>query len=480
MPTRNVINVSDVELFVEDFAQRTDHPALKRWLSSNVRRWILKHYDHADRVVLDPASGTFALTDKRGTLQPFTGAVPDWCEAAIARGDEVVHLRLGATLAKRVGCALAALAADLEDGTLPSPDRIPFPKAEAKARKQRYAGHIARRKTHLAKADSTVHRSATGDTIVRLTTRESLVDEGNRMSHCVAIYDQSVKDDECEIYSLRDSDGKSRATIEVDHDGIVQQIKGYANGEVPLKYRGNLRDFIASRDYIVKWDRHNLVTREADPDDRKQLEKMLVEEGGLDWLHANRFADHKTICDADTRLFLHSIICHADKLPASLINAVLQALKPDAGTGFRVRAAYVFGVYDITVAMYCVELPLPLLNLVYHRTFRGRTFAGEAAGYYRNAEAALVRLALHSPQRLYALGPVRVGYERHEGLLESPAALIRRSAIDLTPLRNARRQALRSAMNQAKDRSVGRRAKPSQAHIAVRQLLDGSRRQYVL
>ena len=110
------------------------------------------------------------------------------------------------------------------------------------------------------------------------------------MSHCVAIYDQSVKDDECEIYSLRDSDGKSRATIEVDHDGIVQQIKGYANGEVPLKYRRNLRDFIASRDYIVEWDRHNLVTREADPDDRKQLEKMLVEEGGLDWLHANRLS----------------------------------------------------------------------------------------------------------------------------------------------------------------------------------------------
>ena len=127
MPTRNVINVSDVELFVEDFAQRTDHPALKRWLSSNVRRWILKHYDLADRVVLDPASGSFALTDKRGTRRPFVGAAPDWSEAAIARGDEVVHLRLGATLYKRVNRALAALAAELEDGTLASPDRIPFP-----------------------------------------------------------------------------------------------------------------------------------------------------------------------------------------------------------------------------------------------------------------------------------------------------------------------------------------------------------------
>jgi hypothetical protein len=35
-------------------------------------------------------------------------------------------------------------------------------------------------------------------------------------------------------------------------------------------------------------------------------------------------------------------------------------------------------------------------------------------------------------------------------------------------------------MNQAKQRSAGRRAKPSAAHLAVRHLLDGSRRQYVL
>lgn len=76
MATRNVINVSNVEQFVDDFVQRSDHPALKRWLSSNVRRWILKHYDRADRVVLDPATGGFVLTEAQGALRPFEGSVP--------------------------------------------------------------------------------------------------------------------------------------------------------------------------------------------------------------------------------------------------------------------------------------------------------------------------------------------------------------------------------------------------------------------
>ena len=106
MPTRNVINVSDVELFVDDFAKQTDHPALKRWLASTVRRWILKHYDRADRIVLDPKRGGFARAGVDGALRPLDIVVPDWCATAIERGDDVVYLRLGATLRKRVRAAL--------------------------------------------------------------------------------------------------------------------------------------------------------------------------------------------------------------------------------------------------------------------------------------------------------------------------------------------------------------------------------------
>lgn len=485
MATRNVINVSNVEQFVDDFVQRSDHPALKHWLSSNVRRWILKHYDRADRVVLDPATGGFVLTEAQGVLRPFEGSVPDWCAAAIERGDEVVHLRLGASLRKRIDRALAALANEIEDGTPLSLDRIPFPKAEAKAKKQRHARHVERRKARLLKAAIPVYNAITGETVVRLTTPESLADEGSRMSHCVATYDYWVHRGYSEIYSVRDRDGKSRATVEVDlsnsSSGIVWQIKGFANGPVEPRYRPVLQGFIRSRDYPVEDDQDNLLTDDAsflvDP---QRLEQLLVEGGGLAWLRANRFAGYKALRDAPLSLLLRTIAANAERLPDRVLNEVYRALKPNAGVYLRARRTALFSIYGIAVSLFYVELPLPLLNQVRQGTFKRSAVAGEACTIYRAAEAAVTRLALAAPDRLYALGPARRLEPWEVELLESPADVLQRSQIDVVPLRAARHLALRRAMNQAKRQCLGRRAKPCKAHTTIRGLLDGSRGQYVL
>ena len=53
MSTRNVLNAHEVDRFVDDLAQQTDRPEL--------RRWILKHHDLYDRIVRDPATGGLAL-----------------------------------------------------------------------------------------------------------------------------------------------------------------------------------------------------------------------------------------------------------------------------------------------------------------------------------------------------------------------------------------------------------------------------------
>ncbi|MCZ6837663.1 MAG: PcfJ domain-containing protein, partial [Alphaproteobacteria bacterium] len=243
------------------------------------------------------------------------------------RGDEVVHLRLGATLRKRIDRALAALAAEIEDGTPLSLDRIPFPKAEAKAKKQRRARHVERHKARLSKAAIPVYNALTGETVVRLTTPESLADEGSRMSHCVATYDYWVHRGDCEIYSVRDRDGKSRATVEVDlgdsSSGTVWQIKGFANGPVEPRYRPVLQGFIRSRNYPVEDDQDNLLTDDAsflvDP---KQLEQLLVEDGGLAWLRANRFAGYKAMRDAPLGLLLRTIAANAERLPDRVLNEV--------------------------------------------------------------------------------------------------------------------------------------------------------------
>jgi hypothetical protein len=481
MPTRNVINVSDVEHFVDAFADQTDHPALKRWLSRNVRRWILKHYDRTDPVVRDPATGGLAIAGVDGALQPFDVAMPAWCAAAIARGDEVVRLRLGATLRKRVGRAVAALVAELEDGRLSDLDRITFPTAEAKARKRRRALYLAERKNRLAKAAIPVYRGSQGDTVVRLTTPECLADEGSRMSHCVATYDYWVKKGECEIYSVRDLDGKPRATVEVDQGGSVWQIKGFANGSVEPYYRLVLQDFIRNRGYPVDDDQDNLLfdmtVHSMEP---RELVRVIVNPHFLAQLRANRFNGRALIRNADLGLLLRMVAVNAKHLPEEALTRLFFALKPNAGIYMRARRVAVFGVYGSAVSLYVVELPLPLLNQIWQRTFKGCTIESEANAFYRAAEAAVTRLALSAPDRLFALGPARPREPWEAILLESAADFLWRSPIDVTPLRAARHESLRRAMNQAKQRSAGRRAKPSAAHLAVRHLLDGSRRQYVL
>jgi hypothetical protein len=275
------------------------------------------------------------------------------------------------------------------------------------------------------------------------------------------------------------------ATVEVDLSnssrGIVWQIKGFANGPVEPRYRTVLQGFIRSRDYPVEDDQDNLLTDDAsflvDP---KRLEQLLVEGGGLAWLRANRFAGYKALRDAPLGLLLRTIAVNAEHLPDRVLNEVYRALKPNAGAYLRARRTALFSIYGIAVSLFYVELPLLLLNQVRQRTFKRSAVAHEACAAYRAAETAVIRLALTEPDRLYALGPARALESWEVELLESPADVLRRSQIDLVPLRTARHLALRRAMNQAKRQCLGRRAKPSEAHTAVRGLLAGSRRQYVL
>ncbi len=481
MPTRNVLNVSDVDHFVDAFADQTDHPELKRWLTRNVRRWILKHYDRADRIARDPATGEFAVVDTNGRLQSFDGTVPAWCAAAIERGDEVVRLRLGATLRKRVGRAAAMLAAELQSGQLRNLERITFETAEKKAKAHRRLLYAKRRKSRVEKGTVPVFQAATGETVVVLTARESLADEGSRMAHCVATYDRWVESGESKIFSLRDRAGVPRATIEADHRGTVWQIKGFANGAVEPRYRPALQNFIRGYRYVVENDEASLLTvPEQLRSDPQKLESILVDRGGLAFLHANRFGGYWAIRDSRLDLLLRAIAATADQLSEPALAAVFAALRPGTHTYIRTRRIAVFPAYGLAISLFDVEMPLPLMYLVRQQVFKHRRSTHEAKAIYRAAEAAVVRLALAAPNRLFVLGPLCHGEPWENNLMECPADVLRRSRIDVVRLRNARHAELRQAMNKAQRMQIVQRSQPSKAHQAVRELLDGWRGLYVL
>ena len=486
MSSRNVLNAREVDRFVGDLAQQTDRPELQRWLSGSARRWILKHHDLYDRIVCDLATGSLALVrpDSLDDVVPqfYAGEVPAWCQAALDRGDEVIALRLGATLRKRLRRVMAMLEAELQQGCRSSLDRLPFEKAETRAEKRRRDGYTARRKARIARGSVPVFPTAGGAGVVRLISAESLADEGSRMHHCVGGYGypDAVRRGSCEIYSLRDRDGRSRATLEVE-DGRIWQIKGLANGSIDGPDRVVLHAFIRARAYEVEDDRHNLRLRRHDFRCKShELDHHLRARGGLKLLRENRYAGLDSPAHAEVKTLLCRVVANAEQLAPETLRSLYQAVLPAGGRLLRLRRLRVFNPYGFGVQLYEVLLPLPFLNLVKFRVFRACEWEPEARVRWRRVECDLTDLALAAPDRLFALGPLPYSRVLRSRLWDCPADALADAPVDVSGLRAERHAALRRRLNRAKRRELGRRARPAKAHSAVRRLLDDARRVYVL
>jgi len=486
MSSRNVLNAKEVERFVNDVARQTDRPELERWLGGSARRWILKHHDLTDRILRDPATGGLALVrpDSLDDVVPrvYQGEVPAWCEAALERGDEVIALRLGATLRKRLRRVMAMLEVELQQRSLISLDRLPFEKAEARAEKRRRDGYTDRRRARIARGAHSVFRTAGGADVVRLTSAESLADEGSRMHHCVGGYGypQAAARGSCEIYSLRDRDGQPRATLEVE-DGQVWQAKGFANGSLYGPDRVVLRVFIRRRGYEIKDDRHNLRLRLYDFRCKPQaLECTLRAGGGLALFRESRYAGLGSPAHSEVKTLLCQVIANAERLAPETLECLYQAVLPEGARLLRLQRRQVFTPYGLGVRFDEAVLPLAFLNLAKFRVFRSCGREREARVLLRRAEGDLTGLALAAPDRLFALGPLPCVGALRSRLWDCPADLLVDASVDVSGLRAARHAALRRQLNRAKRRELGCRARPAKGHLALRRLLDDPRRDYVL
>ena len=72
-----------------------------------------------------------------------------------------------------------------------------------------------------------------GMRLVKLVGKKAFQREGKLMSHCISSY---YTNDNCKIYSLRDSKNNPHCTIEVMNTGDVNQIKGKGNGSIHPNY----------------------------------------------------------------------------------------------------------------------------------------------------------------------------------------------------------------------------------------------------
>ena len=118
-----------------------------------------------------------------------------------------------------------------------------------------------------------VHRFEDGSMMVRVEDPNDLDVEGNFMHHCVGSYARQVESGYCTIYSLRNKFNNPEATIEVENDGKVKQIKGPNNSEIHDDEQvEKIKEFFEGRDDIKKESGEGYAHRRASEWDNSEVD----------------------------------------------------------------------------------------------------------------------------------------------------------------------------------------------------------------
>ncbi len=257
--SRNVLNSWDVERFIAQVRGTTENPTIGRWLDRVARRWIIKDFPAAGRVVRlrRPAGegGSFVdvewPTDAAEACNPcfettYESPHPDWLEAALPNG--VYWIDMEGRLAQELAVELSGVLTyfkSLDADKLGRIERVALPDAVAQAR--RFSAD-ARRYT-----DQTLVSFPDGFRIALLETPESLAQEGARMNHCVASYADYLGKG-IDILSLRDPQDRPHVTMEVEEGKWLDQVKGKANGPVADSYRPMIESLIVQLGLSIRGD----------------------------------------------------------------------------------------------------------------------------------------------------------------------------------------------------------------------------------
>lgn len=479
MAARNVLNSDAVDAFTASLSELAEHEPVGDWVRGPARRWILREHDRYFRVVRGADRSSLMLLDPADDegleARPLEGSVPDWCLDAIDKGREVVFLRLDGTLNRTVRRAIAHLDALIVEKPRVRLGRIGFAQAvRAAERKRREEG--AKPGWVRDPGDIPVYHHGSEVSVVQLTTPESLRREGDRMNHCVAIYDDAVRLGECEVYSVRDEAGASQATIEVDPAGNVIQVKGRANGPVDPRFRRPVHDFVRSRGYVVLDDFENLshVTAALDPLG-EAFEPFVLSAQGRACVRSFRYAGGGTQPHVETMAFYRMLSDNIRLLSEDVRMAIFGALSPGRGAPVLLRDAGSHEVYDLFVPAIGVDIPLLLFNLVRERAFEGMALEARGRRMMRAVENILPTLVFREISRVYLLGGTRieaVAWRAFEWA--STADFLLDCPYDIRIQRANRHRAMLERLNDAKRRTIGKTAPPSAAHIALRRMVTGA------
>jgi hypothetical protein len=387
----NIVNVADVETFVEGFARRLRRIEGQQWCRRNMRKYVLREARLVRPVGPDEIAG---FLDKE-----HKGELPAWVSEALKSG-RVLHW-FAPDVESWDGHtdfiqALCCVVEWIE--TLPEGDRhwrqfhkIGVPEAVAAARAWRRT--LARQTERDWPEDwtgiRTVMRFEDGVKFVNLTSRAALDREGHMMSNCVAIYAAAVEAGESAIYSLRDTRNHPHVTIEV-RDNWIAQVKGKKNSLPSVRWQPYITAFADSRN----WRRSTGARR---------IERFVF--CGRPYTNvAEVIADLPQLIDVDAAAFDHTLLIpvfrfiarmqHGDAaLAVEHQRAVVEMLRASiaANRGYRLSPA-------------AAALELPRSSIVEIRVeLAGAAFALAGMGILSEARDAVAELCRQIGQNVLAL-----------------------------------------------------------------------------
>lgn len=473
MPVRNVLNVAEVDRFTNRLAELTDNPALQRWVCGPVRNWLLRDYPEFEMLVR--MHGEFRLFDQDledvGPYPPERGPLPLWIGNALDRGDQVILPRLDDALEDRIIDVMAFLEVASRYQRRTSLDRLPFRQAELEAEAWR-AGHAV-----MADRDEVVYRHPSGLKIVQVATRAALVEEGERMRHCVGSFAESVARRQCRIFSLR-APGRRRplATIEIDHSGEVGQIRGFANGPVSARHRSVICDFLSAHGYrtdeatsTLRWLAHVGLAFEGD------FASALLSPAGRTLLRRHAYAGDGWGARYRSHKLTETIAEFSWELDSNDRRVIFDTLKP-RGRLLRFRSRGAYWVYENRLPVFAVDMPLMVVNLAAFGVFDGIGVDQEVDAIQAAVEGELVGLAFERPGPLFDLGehdgPFATLMHQTVQCFGSAADVLLSSRFDMSRPLEERHGALRRRLNWLSRRPRFRRMRPSRAHAAVRAAIE--------
>jgi hypothetical protein len=268
----NVLNLQEIERELKNFATRSIHPQVKRWIMSVAKNYIINL--EGDEMESEYEIYT-PKRPKKGihTDMPEPETLPPWAQNAV-KSKSAVHFFNPAQPRRRAFWQHLETIVDwfnnwqADDPSLNRIDRISFNSARAQALEWREEVDANPWK-FIKDRPPVVKQYDDGMRWVKLTTQAHFKRESYRlpdqtvpdtsMGHCVGNGDNYIKQAQRgthQYYSLRDAQNNPHATLEIEGNKNLLQAKGKGNQKPVSRYQPYIVDFIKQNGWRIVGDKH--------------------------------------------------------------------------------------------------------------------------------------------------------------------------------------------------------------------------------